>query len=463
MKTAEGELLQHVLQLESIVKAKKEKDNEQVFADIMGDGDKDKAHKNYEEARAKDRGEGDKMSKYGMGKGGMCKGAMCKLNCMDEGCGSGLKKGDMGEKDKYCQKHFGKDYSECSPSQKAQCDKHCGDVKKGNYMMNEELENPKLADRDKDGKLSSWEKTVGKKIEQSKKGKETGDYKSDRGNKKIPFKEETKKPVKKEDFTAEFIRKNTDKGMPIGRGGQRMTQEEAMGGSKSDREGEPYTVNPIAYNMASMRTYQDSHDRDKDGNKIYGTGQIVPGSRGSKTGDKRRSITRAPRPGTGPRSDFLTEGDGSSVMEPKPDWMGDDIKEASADATSLFIAQKTGLDLVKYEQESISDNGVPQFVDHYGIRAVNYQTNGRIPHYEENAQSINAISEKAKMPAFAKTGYDVNGSSLHMHLTNGGDRKDGNWNIAPIEERLTELKKGATNPGLVDEIANLMESIANRL
>lgn len=398
MKTAEGELLQHVLQLESIVKAKKEKDNEQIFADIMGDGDKDKAHKNYEQAREMDREgkfnkkpSGDKMSKYGMNKGGMCKGAMCKDTCKDEPtCGTGLNKGglymgDMGEKNKYCQEKFGKNYSECSPSQKAQCDKHCGDMKKGdymfkvsmdeknkycqkhfgcnysecspsqkaqcdrncgkgvkkgnymmnedkgNYMMNEELENPKLADRDKDGKLSSWEKTVGKKIEQSKKGKETGDYKSDRGNKKIPFKEETKKPVKKEDFT------------------------------------------------------------------------------------------------------------------------------------SRFIAQKTGVDLVKYEQESISDNGVPQFVDHYGIRAVNYQTNGRIPHYEQNAQNINAISEKAKMPAFAKTGYDVKGSSLHMQLIDGGDRADGNWNIAPIEERLTELKKGATNPGLVDEIANLMESIANRL
>jgi len=395
MKTAEGELLQHVLQLESIVKAKKDKkkDNEQVFADIMGDGDKEQAHKNYEQARAQNRGEGDKMSKYGMNKGGMCKGAMCKLDCKADGCGSGLKKGglymgDMNEKNQYCQEKFGKNYSECSPSQKAQCDKHCGDmkkgdddmyedttggpieanemkemartskrnrycqkhfgknysecspsqkaqcdgeVKKGNYMLNEELENPKLADRDKDGKLSSWEKTVGKKIEQSKKGKQTGDYKSDRGNKKIPVKEKKKQKVTKEDFT------------------------------------------------------------------------------------------------------------------------------------SRFIAQKTGADLVKYEQESISDNGVPQFVDHYGIRAVNYQTNGRIPHYEQNAQSINAISEKAKMPAFAKTGYDVNGSSLHMHLTNGGDRADGNWNIAPIEERLTELKKGATNPGLVDEIANLMESIANRL
>lgn len=402
MKTAEGELLQHVLQLESIVKAKKDKeqDNEQVFADIMGDGDKDKAHKNYEQAREMDREgkfnkkpSGDKMSKYGMGKGGMdkmgCKGSMCKMGCKDDPtCGTGLNKGglymadmgeknkycqekfgknysecspsqkaqcdkhcgkvekgglymgDMNEKNQYCQKHFGKDYSECSPSQKARCDKHCGDMKKGNYMMNEdkgnymmneELENPKLADRDKDGKLSSWEKTVGKKIEQSMKGKETGDYKSDRGNKKIPFKEEKKEKVTKEDFT------------------------------------------------------------------------------------------------------------------------------------SRFIAQKTGVDLVKYEQESISDNGVPQFVDHYGIRAVNYQTNGRIPHYEQNAQNINAISEKAKMPAFAKTGYDAKGSSLHMQLIDGGDRADGNWNIAPIEERLTELKKGATNPGLVDEIANLMESIANRL
>ena len=394
MKTAEGELLQHVLQLESIVKAKKDKeqdkeqDNEQIFADIMGDGDKDKAHQNYEQAREMDREgkfnkkpSGDKMSKYGMSKG-MCKGAMCKMGCKDDPtCGTGLNKGglymgDMNEKNKYCQEKFGKNYSECSPSQKAQCDKHCGDmkkgdymfkvsmdeknkycqkhfgkdysecspsqkaqcdrncgkgVKKGNYMLNEELENPKLADRDKDGKLSSWEKTVGKKIEQSKKGKETGDYKSDRGNKKIPFKEETKKPVKKEDFT------------------------------------------------------------------------------------------------------------------------------------SRFIAQKTGADLVKYEQESISDNGVPQFVDHYGIRGVNYQTNGRIPHFEQNAQNINAISEKAKMPAFAKTGYDAKGSSLHMQLIDGGDRADGNWNIAPIEERLTELKKGATNPGLVDEIANLMESIANRL
>ena len=220
------------------------------------------------------------MSKYGMGKGGMCKGAMCKMNCMDEGCGSGLKKGDMDEKDKYCQKQFGKDYPNVHQVKKAQCDKHCGDVKKGNYMMNEELENPKLADRDKDGKLSSWEKTVGKKIEQSKKGKETGDYKSDRGNKKIPFKEETKKPVKKEDFTAEFIRKNTDKMQPMDdydSRSRRMGQGEAMGGGKNDRMGEPYTVDPRAFDMASRRHYANTQDKDQYGNKIPDTGEAVPG------------------------------------------------------------------------------------------------------------------------------------------------------------------------------------------
>ena len=41
-----------------------------------------------------------------------------------------IKKGNMGEKDKYCMKNFGKKYSECSAKQKAQCDKAHGPVKK---------------------------------------------------------------------------------------------------------------------------------------------------------------------------------------------------------------------------------------------------------------------------------------------------------------------------------------------
>lgn len=45
-------------------------------------------------------------------------------------CGNKVRKGGMGEKDKYCKKHFGCKYSECSPKQKAQCDRECGKVEK---------------------------------------------------------------------------------------------------------------------------------------------------------------------------------------------------------------------------------------------------------------------------------------------------------------------------------------------
>jgi hypothetical protein len=41
-----------------------------------------------------------------------------------------LKKAEMGEKDRYCLKNFGCKYSECSPKQKAQCDKVHGKVEK---------------------------------------------------------------------------------------------------------------------------------------------------------------------------------------------------------------------------------------------------------------------------------------------------------------------------------------------
>ena len=43
------------------------------------------------------------------------------------------KKADMGEKDKYCMKRFGKKYSECSAEQKAQCDKNVDKVEKGEH------------------------------------------------------------------------------------------------------------------------------------------------------------------------------------------------------------------------------------------------------------------------------------------------------------------------------------------
>ena len=400
--TAEGELLQHVLHLEQIVKGRMaknmnckncsddscpscskkaskagqikvtdaDKKNNKVFADIMGDGDEDAAHKNYDKAREMDRGEGNK--------------------------GNYMAKSSMVEKNKYCQKNFGCSYSECTPKQKSQCNQNCG--------------------------------------------AETGSYKSDRGQKGMPALKGRGGMLSNFDFS-----KNTDKGMPLGEGGQRMTQEEAMGGSKNDRMGQPYTVDPKVMDMHSRRRFDDG--------SIAGTGK---GGRGYTNADSK--ITRTPRPGVGQRSDFGTEGDGSSVMAPKPDWMG------KADFTSQFLASK-GV-IVKYEQEGSVENGVPQFMDHSGgtpIEARPYQTNGTYPDFNQVAPKVKGISEVAKMPAYAKTGYDEKGSSVHMHLTDGGDRKDGNWNMAPIEESLTQLRKGYGNPGIIEEIASLMENVANNL
>lgn len=282
-----------------------------------------------------------------------------------------------------------------------------------------------------------------------------GEFKPNRGDEKQPTLKGRGGMLSNFDFS-----KNTDKGMPLGLngGGQRMTQDEASGGAENQRMGQPYTVDQRVFDMASRKRYTDTEDTDAEGKKIYGTGEAVPNSRNSLTGKNRRKITRTPRPGPGQRSDFDTEGDGSSVMAPKPDWMG------KADITSQFLASK-GV-IVKYEQEGSVENGVPQFMDHSGgtpIEARPYQTNGTYPDFNEVAPKKAAISEVAKMPAYAKTGYDEKGSSVHMHLTDGGDRKDGNWNMAPIEESLTQLRKGYGNPGIIEEIASLMENVAKNL
>lgn len=375
--TAEGELLQHVLQLEQIVK------------------------------------------------GRMAKNMNC-MNCSDDSCPSCSKKA-----------------SKAGQIKVTDADKH-----------NNKVFNDIMGDGDEDEAHKNYDKAR----ENDRGVVKTGSYKSDRGQNGMPALKGRGGMLSNFDFS-----KNTDKMQPMegnNSTSRRMSQGEAMGGSKNDRMGGAYTVDPRAFDMASRRHYRDTEDTDEEGNKIRGTAEAVPGSRHSLTGKNRRDITRTPRPGVGQRSDFSTEGDGSSVFAPKPDWM----KEASADATSKFFAEK-GI-IVKYEQEGSVKNGVPQFMDHSGgtpIEARPYQTNGTYPDFSAVAPKVKGISEVAKMPAYAKTGYDEKGSSVHMHLTDGGDRKDGNWNIAPIEESLTQLRKGYGNPGIIEEIASLMENVAKNL
>lgn len=145
---------------------------------------------------------------------------------------------------------------------------------------------------------------------------------------------------------------------------------------------------------------------------------------------------------------------------------GKHTKEKKVCKTTEFLQSK-GV-LVKYEQEGSIDNSVPVFQDHSGgipVSAVNYSTNQVVPDYRTEAPKKTFISEKAQIPSVSQTGYDEKGSSLHMHLIDGGNRSLGNWNQAPIEESLTQLKKagGYGNPGIVDEIADLIEKVAKRL
>jgi hypothetical protein len=112
-------------------------------------------------------------------------------------------------------------------------------------------------------------------------------------------------------------------------------------------------------------------------------------------------------------------------------------------------------------------NSATRFMDVTGGEQVQsvggYQGNQTMPNTNDGPKRT-FISEVAKMPAYAQTGYDVNSNSLHMHLTDVGARKGGP-NTAAIEDALGSLRKSATHGqmGLIDEIGNLIEKVYSRL
>jgi hypothetical protein len=263
-------------------------------------------------------------------------------------------------------------------------------------QLEKELENPKLADRDKDGKLSGWEKAVGKKIEASKKGKQTGDYKSDRGDRKIPFKE-----VKKAGMCKNSMCKNT----------------ECMGGCETGmKKGDAPVSSSTAGTSKPRHTIKPDPD-DEHNEKVF--------------------------------ADIMGDGDRDKAQR------NYDKKVNKADLTAQII--------MKYQQEKSNFNLSPQFIDYSGgtpVEAKPYQTNGTIPFYTEKAPASNPISEKAKLFAVAKTGYDVDGSTMHMNIVDGGDT-GGPYNLAPIEDSMATLHKMGGDSGLLNEIAFLIEKIGN--
>ena len=148
-----------------------------------------------------------------------------------------------------------------------------------------------------------------------------------------------------------------------------------------------------------------------------------------------------------------------------PQLKGGKGNKTKIDKTTEFLRSK-GI-MTKWEQEPSVENSVPTFMAHSGgipVEAINYHTNGTMPFFTEKAPSISPISEKAKIPAFAKTSYDVNGSSMHMHLNNAGEHDNYNYR-STIEESMMQLKKagGYGNPGLVEQIASELEVLMSRL
>lgn len=259
-------------------------------------------------------------------------------------------------------------------------------------QMEKALEKPQLADRDKDGKLSGWEKAVGKKIEASKKGKETGDYKSDRGDKKIRFKE---------------VKKGMCKGAMCKMG----CKEDGCGSGLSKGDA------PVSSSTAGTSKPRHSDDDEKHNQKVF--------------------------------ADIMGDGDSDKAHRTY------DKKVKKADLTAQII--------MKYQQEKSNDNASPQFIDYSGgtpVEAKPYQTNGTIPFYTEKAPASKPISEKAKLFAFAKTGYDVDGSTMHMNIVDGGDT-GGPYNLAALEDSMTTLHKMGGDSGLLNEIAFLIEKIGN--
>tara|TARA_Y100001937_G_scaffold128807_1_gene208367 strand:+ start:8994 stop:9683 length:690 start_codon:yes stop_codon:yes gene_type:complete len=132
-------------------------------------------------------------------------------------------------------------------------------------------------------------------------------------------------------------------------------------------------------------------------------------------------------------------------------------KVKKSDATSDFLQ--------KYFQERSVDDVKPMYVEISGeteIPAHGPHYNQVLP-YTEDGPKKSITSETYPMPSVYKTGYDVNGSSLHMKLNDGGT--GGSMYRDKVEEALATIKKEATTGqlGLVQEIAGQIEQIYSRL
>jgi|TARA_B100001173_G_scaffold312548_1_gene334650 hypothetical protein len=216
-------------------------------------------------------------------------------------------------------------------------------------------------------------------------------------------------------------------------------------GCKSD-EGE--TCEVCSPNSDTKKSAKEGYKSDRGDGKMPN----LPSPKGNK--NMAGKSKKGKKPLVGGQKELDKDKDG--------DIDGDDFKQMKkGDATTQFLRER-GI-IVKYEQETSVNDVVPQLMEVSGseqIRATVYSTNQRVP-YMEDGPSRSPISEVAKMPSVAQTGYGADGSSLHMKLNDGGGVAD---NIDQWEEKLTQLKKSYPGKvGIIEEIASLTEQVYARL
>jgi hypothetical protein len=120
-------------------------------------------------------------------------------------------------------------------------------------------------------------------------------------------------------------------------------------------------------------------------------------------------------------------------------------------------------DIQKYSQESSVENFIMPFENVDGgqpVRAHGFTTNGTYP-ATNDGPSKSIISETAKIPAYAQTGYTAKSSSLHQHYNQEGGTRSNPPNIDTIEQKFALLTKqsGRNNQGIIAEIETLLKQV----
>lgn len=281
-----------------------------------------------------------------------------------------------------------------------------GQLLKEVKQLLKEVQNKDKADLDKDGKLSGYEKKRAKAIESSM--AEQG-YKSDRGQKPAP-----KLPKAKKNKTV--IKFDMSDNCWCGAN----PHEECKGAG--EMRAIDCKKNPIAFDSR----FDDAREHSILEHIDEGHGPVLIARSDEKNTECSMCKNVDCMGGCGMKSD-----------EPE--------------------------DVKKYYQEPSVENLYPHFNNVDGgvpVRAQGYGTNGTYPATNDGPKK-SIISETAKIPAYAKSGYTVKSSSLHMNLNTVGGERKGGPNTDSIEARLASLTKhaGHSNMGIIGEIEGLLKQV----